>query len=845
MRHLGRLGGQGVIVEGDGGVRIVGQIELVEPTELEASLGNRIVTIHRVRVVLGDVCGVAGDLVGDHALLHIILVRQAEVFLRGHVAQHSGAVTTDLGGADGGGDVVVTRSGIGGQRSEGVERGALAHGLLQLDVHAHGVERHVARALDHHLHVLGPGALGQLAQSHELGKLRGVVRVGQGAGAQAIAQRERHVVLGEDVAQLVEVRVQEALLVVAQAPVGHDGATAGDDAGHAVGGQRHVTQQHAGVDGHVIHTLLALFDHGVAEQFPAQLGGIILDLFEGLVHRHGADRHGGVAQNPLTGGVDVVTGGQVHHGIGAPLGGPRQLLHFLVDGGGDGRVAHVGVELGQEGGSDNHRLGLGVVDVAGHHRAAGGQLGAHELHIAVLAGGHVLHLRGDDAVAGVPHLGDRVVLGAHRLMLASTPFLGGAAALDGALTIILKVAAAALVVFDVAAVADPVETQGLQTFLRVALGAFGVVVVERRVRAHAGRVAQLDFGVRHFQVVGTILIGERYGLGLADVRLVALLGTTGGDVHALLLGELLRVLGLLGVGELLFGVFAAGCGGAFLGGLGVGGGGVGHNARRVAVLLVTANGLPAFDHGARGPFRVLGAGDGGDREPAGGLGAGEHGHIGCGHAAAHDHREFAGSADGVDLGGVQCLAGAVVAAHGSLGLGGGDVQRAGANVVDAAVGQLVDELNEAFGLSRQTHDGLVAEQGAGFSRLHVGLADMHTVHLDALAAGLPHHVGTVVDHKGHGIGLLIVLDDLRDVAGHVGQLRGIGLLGAQLDEGCAAAQSLIHHVGQRTAFAVLRPHHEVRGQVEVVSHGGVWVFITHYYSYLCCFLWKSYWEKLL
>ena len=75
-----------------------------------------------MRVVLGDVCGVAGDLVGDHALLHIILVRQAEVFLRGHVAQHSGAVTTDLGGADGGGDVVVTRSGIGGQRSQGVER---------------------------------------------------------------------------------------------------------------------------------------------------------------------------------------------------------------------------------------------------------------------------------------------------------------------------------------------------------------------------------------------------------------------------------------------------------------------------------------------------------------------------------------------------------------------------------------------------------------------------------------------------------------------------------------------------------------------------------------------------
>ena len=77
------------------------------------------------------------------------------------------------------------------------------------------------------------------------------------------------------------------------------------------------------------------------------------------------------------------------------------------------------------------------------------------------------------------------------------------------------------------------------------------------------------------------------------------------------------------------------------------------------------------------------------------------------------------------------------------------MQRTGANVVDAAVGQLVDEPNEAFGLSRQTHDGLVAEQGAGFARLHVGLADVHTVHLDALAAGLPHHVGAVVDHEGH------------------------------------------------------------------------------------------------
>ena len=110
--------------------------------------------------------------------------------------------------------MVVARRGVGRQRSQRVERGAVAHGLLQLDVHAHRVEGHVARSLDHDLHVLGPRALGELAQGHQLAQLGRVVRVGQRAGAQTIAERERHVVLGEDVAQFVEVRVQEALLMV-------------------------------------------------------------------------------------------------------------------------------------------------------------------------------------------------------------------------------------------------------------------------------------------------------------------------------------------------------------------------------------------------------------------------------------------------------------------------------------------------------------------------------------------------------------------------------------------------------------------------------------------------------
>ena len=57
----------------------------------------------------------------------------------------------------------------------------------------------------------------------------------------------------------------------------------------------------------------------------------------------------------------------------------RHLLDLFVDGGGDGRVADVGVDLHQEVAADDHRLALGVVDVGRDDRAAAGDLVAHEL----------------------------------------------------------------------------------------------------------------------------------------------------------------------------------------------------------------------------------------------------------------------------------------------------------------------------------------------------------------------------------------------------------------------------------------------------------------------------------
>ena len=143
-------------------------------------------------------------------------------------------------------------------------------------------------------------------------------------------------------------------------------------------GHRHVAQQHAGVDGEVIDALLGLLDQRVAIEVPRQFLRAAADFFQRLVNRHGADRHGRVADDPLARLVDVLAGGKIHHRVGAPADRPRHLLDFLLDGGGDGGVADVGVDLHAEIAPDDHRLAFGMIHVGGNDRAAGGDFLADE-----------------------------------------------------------------------------------------------------------------------------------------------------------------------------------------------------------------------------------------------------------------------------------------------------------------------------------------------------------------------------------------------------------------------------------------------------------------------------------
>src|SRR4029453_15165588 len=101
-----------------------------------------------------------------------------------------------------------------------------------------------------------------------------------------------------DLADLAEVGVEEALLVVREAPLRDDRSAARDDAGHALGGEGDVAQEDAGVHGEIVHTLLRLLDQRVAIDLPGQLLGAAAALLRSLIDRHGVDRRGGVGRIP-------------------------------------------------------------------------------------------------------------------------------------------------------------------------------------------------------------------------------------------------------------------------------------------------------------------------------------------------------------------------------------------------------------------------------------------------------------------------------------------------------------------------------------------------------------------
>ena len=102
--------------------------------------------------------------------------------------------------------------------------------------------------------------------------------------------------------------------------------------------------------------------------------------------------------------MDVAAGGEVHHRVRAVVHRGVQLFELLVDVGGGGGVADVGVDLALRGDADRHGLKLDVADVGGNNHAADRDLVPDGLRRQALALCDVLHFFRNDALPGVVHL---------------------------------------------------------------------------------------------------------------------------------------------------------------------------------------------------------------------------------------------------------------------------------------------------------------------------------------------------------------------------------------------------------------------------------------------------------
>ena len=249
------------------------------------------------------------------------------------ITEHRATKPADHRRANTGRNMVVTGSDVGGQRPQRIKRCFIAALQLLVHIFLDELHRHMPWTFDHALHVMLPGDSGQLTKGFQLTELRCIVGVGDRTGTQAITQRKGHIIGLHDLADIVEVGIKEVFLMMCQAPFGHNGAATRHYSGHPFSRHRHITQQHSSMNGEVVHALLGLLNQGIAKNFPRQVLGDSIYFLQRLIDGDRTDGHRGVADDPLTGLVNIFTRGQIHHRIRAPANTPGHLLHLFFDGG--------------------------------------------------------------------------------------------------------------------------------------------------------------------------------------------------------------------------------------------------------------------------------------------------------------------------------------------------------------------------------------------------------------------------------------------------------------------------------------------------------------------------------
>mmetsp|Transcript_35790 Transcript_35790/g.70413 ORF Transcript_35790/g.70413 Transcript_35790/m.70413 type:complete len:241 (+) Transcript_35790:1037-1759(+) len=235
-----------------------------------------------------------------------------------HVAQHGRAERCNVGGTDRRSDVVVPGGNVRGEGTESVEGSLVTPLQLVAHIHRNLVQGNVSRTFVHDLHVLLPGAEGELSLCLEFRKLGLVVCVVDASGSEAVTDGERNVVLGTDIENIVPVFPRKVLFVVENVPFGVDRSSTGYNTRLAVNRHGYEREKDSCVDREVVHPLLCLFNKGLTEHLPAQVFGYSVNLLQSLVYGDGPDRNRTVSHDPFPGLVDVPSGTQVHERVPSP-----------------------------------------------------------------------------------------------------------------------------------------------------------------------------------------------------------------------------------------------------------------------------------------------------------------------------------------------------------------------------------------------------------------------------------------------------------------------------------------------------------------------------------------------
>jgi hypothetical protein len=122
--------------------------------------------------------------------------------------------------------MIVPGRDIRNYRAENIKRGFLADFLLTFHIHSDLIERNMPGTFNHNLHAPNAATFNQFSQNIQLAELGGIRGIGETAGPEAVAERNRDIVFDQNIQNLIPMLIKRIFASVLHHPFGHDRAAA-------------------------------------------------------------------------------------------------------------------------------------------------------------------------------------------------------------------------------------------------------------------------------------------------------------------------------------------------------------------------------------------------------------------------------------------------------------------------------------------------------------------------------------------------------------------------------------------------------------------------------------------